>query len=75
MFLPPVLRAAVVVHVRRTWFQMIRLPIRWVRLSFLLCSRHLHSSKSDDPLVTEFSSALPFLLLQMLCTSALPVCA
>ena len=37
MFLPPVLRAAVVVHVRRTWFQMIRLPIRWVRLSFLPC--------------------------------------
>ena len=45
MLLPPVLRAAVVVHVRRTWFQMIRLPIRWVRLSFLPCSRHLHFSR------------------------------
>ncbi len=45
MFLPPVLRAAVVVHVRRTWFQMIRLPIRWVRLSILPCPRHLRFSK------------------------------
>ena len=46
MFLPPVLRAAVVVHVRRTWFQMMRLPIRWVRLSFLLCFMHLHFSNT-----------------------------